>query len=119
MSDQTLNVPSLFLVVLVTSLAIRYFFFSPQSSPTASHPPRIDPAHVEQIATMFPQVDRRSIQWDLQRNGGSVTATTERILSRGVLDPVCLPSWRSENRKNRIYRIFLKICLIMLMQMHL
>ena len=27
--------------------------------------------------------------WDLQRNGGSVGATTERILSRGGLDMVC------------------------------
>ena len=26
--------------------------------------------------------------WDLQRNGGSVGATTERILSRGRLDMV-------------------------------
>ena len=92
MSDQTLNVPSLFLVVLVTSLAIRYFFFGPRSPPNASSGRRVDPAHVDQIATMFPQVDRRAIQWDLQRNGGSVAATTERILSRGVLDPVCFSS---------------------------
>ncbi|KAI4163282.1 MAG: hypothetical protein LQ342_003017 [Letrouitia transgressa] len=27
---------------------------------------------------MFPQLSRRDIQWDLQRNGGSVQATTER-----------------------------------------
>lgn len=26
--------------------------------------------------------------WDLQRNGGSVNATTERILARGSLDAV-------------------------------
>ena len=91
MSDQTLNVPSLFLVVLVTSLAIRYFFFGSRSPPAASTGRRVDPAHVDQIATMFPQVDRRAIQWDLQRNGGSVTATTERILGRGYLDTVRSP----------------------------
>ena len=28
--------------------------------------------------------------WDLQRNGGSVAATTERILGGGGLSPVCL-----------------------------
>lgn len=37
---------------------------------------------------MFPQIGRREIIWDLQRNGGSVAATTERILSRGGLDAV-------------------------------
>ncbi|CAF9935638.1 MAG: hypothetical protein HETSPECPRED_009854 [Heterodermia speciosa] len=35
---------------------------------------------------MFPQLDRRAIQWDLHRNGGSIAATTERVLSRGSLD---------------------------------
>ena len=39
---------------------------------------------------MFPQVARRSIMWDLQRNGGSVAATTERILSGRGLEEV---SW--------------------------
>jgi len=92
MSDQTINVPSLFLVILITSLAIRYFFFGPRSSSPASQRRRIDPAHLDQISSMFPQVDRRAIQWDLQRNGGSVTATTERILSRGFLDTVMSPS---------------------------
>lgn len=33
---------------------------------------------------MFPQIGRREIIWDLQRNGGSVTATTERILGVGL-----------------------------------
>lgn len=46
-----------------------------------------DPRHVEQIAAMFPQVSRRDIMWDLQRNGGSVAATSERILS-GNLETV-------------------------------
>lgn len=91
MSDQTVNVPSLILVVVVTSLIVRYFFFSQRPSPTTSRGPRVDPAHIDHIATMFPQVDRRAIQWDLQRNGGSVPATTERILSRGFLDTVLLP----------------------------
>ncbi|KAI9833551.1 MAG: hypothetical protein M1826_007165 [Phylliscum demangeonii] len=38
---------------------------------------------VEQIQAMFPQYGRREILWDLMRNGGSVAATTERILTAG------------------------------------
>lgn len=49
---------------------------------------RVDPAHVEQIAQMFPQLSRREIMWDLQRNGGSVAATTERVLSGRGLENV-------------------------------
>ena len=90
MADQTLNLPSLILVVLVTSLAIRYFFFGSRN-PAGGSRGQIDPSQIDQIATMFPQIDRRSIQWDLQRTGGSVTATTERILTRGSLDTVSLP----------------------------
>jgi hypothetical protein len=37
---------------------------------------------------MFPQVPRRSIMWDLQRNGGNVVATTERVLSGRGLEVV-------------------------------
>lgn len=37
---------------------------------------------------MFPQVGRREIIWDLQRNGWSVAATTERILGGRGLDVV-------------------------------
>ncbi|KAM5435874.1 hypothetical protein MferCBS31731_006132 [Microsporum ferrugineum] len=37
---------------------------------------------------MFPQLTRRELMWDLQRNGGSVAATTERILTgRGLETP--------------------------------
>ncbi|MCJ1485014.1 hypothetical protein MMC06_005187 [Schaereria dolodes] len=95
----TLNIPQLAFVLLLSVVIIRYFFFSPSSastSPSSSQssifPGReargraADPRHVDQVATMFPQVGRREIQWDLQRNGGSVAATTERILSRGGLE---------------------------------
>jgi coupling of ubiquitin conjugation to ER degradation protein 1 len=37
---------------------------------------------------MFPQLSTRDIMWDLQRNGGNVAATTERILTgRGLETP--------------------------------
>ena len=91
MSDQqqTLSIPSLVLLAAFTALTIRYFFFSKSSTSTPRANPRAaNPADVEQVATMFPQIGRREIIWDLQRNGGSVAATTERILARGGLDAV-------------------------------
>ena len=45
---------------------------------------------MERIQQMFPQVSRRNIMWDLQRNGGNVVATTERILSGRGLEVVSL-----------------------------
>lgn len=90
MSEQTLNIPQIIAVVLVGFLAIRWFL-SPSSSQSGSSRNagrQINPAHVEQILQMFPQLDRRSIMWDLQRNGGSVQATTERLLNGRTLDNV-------------------------------
>lgn len=91
MSDQqqTLSIPSLLLLAAFTALTIRYFFFTKPSTATPRANPRgANPADVEQVVTMFPQIGRREIIWDLQRNGGSVAATTERVLSRGGLDAV-------------------------------
>jgi len=102
MAEQTLNIPQLLAVLLVVFLIFRWFFASPSTSSSnandATRPQdsrnagrRADPRHVEQIAQMFPQVGRREIQWDLQRNGGSPAATTERILSgRGLEVVSCL-----------------------------
>ncbi|KAM0801691.1 putative AMFR protein [Usnea florida] len=85
--QQTLSVPSLLLLAAFAALTIRYFFFTKTTNPPPRTNPRAaNPADVEQIATMFPQIGRREIMWDLQRNGGSVNATTERILGRGSLD---------------------------------
>lgn len=48
----------------------------------------MDVNKVNQVSAMFPQLDRRTIAWDLQRNGGSVAATTERVLTgRGLENP--------------------------------
>lgn len=90
---QTLNIPSLVLILVVITLTVRYFFFTPSSSTSSSSSGlaarRYNPEHVERIASMFPQIGRREIIWDLQRNGGSVAATTERILGAG-LETVCI-----------------------------
>lgn len=102
--EQTINLPQLFIILVLGGLAVRYFFFSPSStlpsegssssssfsSPSASS--RAREADVERIQQMFPQIPRRSIMWDLQRNGGNVVATTERILSPRGLETVSLYS---------------------------
>ncbi|KAL8762910.1 MAG: hypothetical protein Q9194_007463, partial [Teloschistes cf. exilis] len=112
--QQTLNIPSLIFVLLILAFSIHYFFFSSAStsaSSTSSNPSSqrrnrnaADPAQIEQIASMFPQLSRRDIQWDLQRNGGSVQATTERVLSgRGLerpppsFQPMQLPATMTPN----------------------
>ncbi|KAK2626308.1 hypothetical protein QTJ16_004570 [Diplocarpon rosae] len=94
MVDQTVNFPQLVLIIVLGAIAIRYFFFS--AGPTSSQSRRSNSTNnvrareedVERIQQMFPQVQRRTIMWDLQRNGGSVVATTERVLSgRGLEVP--------------------------------
>lgn len=94
-TDQTINLPQLLLIILLGSLAVRYFFFSSNSSSLPNPSGRGGPssarareADVERIQQMFPQVARRTIMWDLQRNGGNVVATTERILSGRGLEQV-------------------------------
>ncbi|ESZ90531.1 hypothetical protein SBOR_9080 [Sclerotinia borealis F-4128] len=102
MSEQTVNIPQLIIIILVGAFAIRYLFFSGTNTATSganrnsANNIRAREADVERIQQMFPQVSRRSIMWDLQRNGGNVVATTERILSgRGleVIYPLSMASY--------------------------
>ena len=101
--DQQINLPSLVVILVLSGLAIRYLFFSSSSSSASSSSAAAaaarnrDPAAlarsreqaVERILQIFPQVDRRAALWDLQRTGGNVAATTERILA-GRLENVSL-----------------------------
>jgi len=88
--EQTINLSQLLLVLLIGGLAVRFFFFSGSSSRTVTastraENTRVREADVERIQQMFPQVPRRTIMWDLHRNGGNIAATTERILTgRGL-----------------------------------
>lgn len=50
---------------------------------------------------MFPQVGRREIMWDLQGNGGSVAATTEKILGGRGLERVSCDFF--------FWRVFLRV----------
>jgi coupling of ubiquitin conjugation to ER degradation protein 1 len=92
--DQQITLPSLLMILVLGGLAIRYLFFSSSSS-SAGSSARGDPvalmrsreAAAERIMQMFPQVDRRTALWDLQRTGGNVAATAERVLA-GRLETV-------------------------------
>ncbi|UZP40853.1 hypothetical protein NXS19_008669 [Fusarium pseudograminearum] len=89
MSDDQISLPYLLAILAISGLVIRYMFFSAPSPPRPARSPeaflRSREITVERIQQMFPQADRRSILWDLQRNGGNIQTTTERILS-GRLD---------------------------------
>ncbi|KAK8218893.1 hypothetical protein IWZ01DRAFT_168368 [Phyllosticta capitalensis] len=94
MSDasSTLNIPQLVVIVVVSFLIFRWYSSASPAgnnrSQSRNGAPRVNPAAVEQIALMFPQLNRREIMWDLSRNGNNVAATTERILGgRGLEVP--------------------------------
>lgn len=95
-NNDQINLPSLVVIIVLSGLIVRYLFFSSPSSPGSQQPRdslsqmRQREAAVERIQQMFPQADRRTILWDLQRNGGSIAATTEKILS-GRMETVELP----------------------------
>jgi hypothetical protein len=99
MADEQISLPSLIFIVVISGLVIRYMFFSSPSPPAAGSgfrqprdaaaASRAREAAVERIQQMFPQVDRRAVLWDLQRTRGSISATTERILS-GRIETVSL-----------------------------
>ncbi|KAF5007254.1 hypothetical protein FDECE_6407 [Fusarium decemcellulare] len=89
MSNEQISLPYFLAILVVSGLIIRYLFFGGPSPPQATRSPeaflRSREVAVERIQQMFPQAERRSILWDLQRNGGNIQNTTERILA-GRLD---------------------------------
>ena len=90
-----MNIPQLLVFVILSVLAVRWYLSKPSTAgtrPQAQHRAgrAISPAQIDQVAAVFPQLDRRDIAWDLSRNGGNVTATTEKVLSTGRLDHVSL-----------------------------
>lgn len=96
--EPSLNIPSLLTLAVVSYFVIRWFLNRDGSAGAGGGRSRtrgvVDPAQVEQISQMFPQLSTRDIMWDLQRNGGNVAATTERILTgRGLETVSLLSSW--------------------------
>lgn len=93
----SINIPQLIAVAVVGFLALRWFMNKPSDGPSprapASSRNAVDITKINHVSNVFPQIDRRSIAWDLQRNGGNVTATIERLLGgRGLETPP--PSFR-------------------------
>ncbi|RMD40523.1 hypothetical protein DV735_g4597, partial [Chaetothyriales sp. CBS 134920] len=85
--EATLSIPSLILVSILIFFTYQFFFTSRSSSSSsgANNGLNFTAAQVEQVSAVFPHLNRRDIMWDLHRNGGSVQATTERVLSgRGL-----------------------------------
>ncbi|KAJ6264263.1 Coronin-2B [Drechslerella dactyloides] len=88
------SLSQLIFCALVVLLVYRYLTSSPQaqdaghtrSSGTTNSTVPADA--VEALRAMFPQVSVAAIWWDLERNGGSVEATTEKILAEGSLPEV-------------------------------
>ncbi|GAB0132506.1 hypothetical protein EsDP_00000940 [Epichloe bromicola] len=85
MANEQISLPYLAGILLLSGLILRYLFFSGAQTSRPSRSPedirRSRELAVERIQQMFPQTDRRSVLWDLQRNGGSIQNTTERILA--------------------------------------
>lgn len=90
--EPSLNIPSLLTLAVVSFFVLRWFLSRDDGSSNGGRPRArgnaVDPAQVEQISQMFPQLSIREIMWDLQRNGGSAAATTERILTGRGLETV-------------------------------
>lgn len=93
-NNEQVNVPSLLVILALSGLVVRYLFFSTPASSRAqqqasreSSTARNREAAVAQLQQMFPQVDRRTLLWDLQRTGGNIAATTDRVLA-GRLETV-------------------------------
>ncbi|KAH7160785.1 hypothetical protein EDB81DRAFT_325830 [Dactylonectria macrodidyma] len=89
MSNEQISLPYFVAILVIFGLIIRYLFFGGPSPQQPSRSPeaflRSREIAVGRIQQMFPQAERRSILWDLQRNGGNIQNTTERILA-GRLD---------------------------------
>ncbi|KAK4176701.1 hypothetical protein QBC36DRAFT_238338 [Triangularia setosa] len=95
---QQVNVPGLVIILVLSGILLKYFFSTP--SPSAAQQERTrrgggDPAAlarqreaaVLRIQQMFPHLGRREVLWDLQRTGGNVQMTTERILGGRLETP--------------------------------
>lgn len=97
MSNMSLNVPQILAVALIGYLAVRWLRTPSTDTEAANGTGRPNDRarqleQVQHLHTMFPQQDRRTLLWDLQRNGGSVEATSNRILEGRPLAAVSISS---------------------------
>lgn len=93
MSDDQISTPVFLAIIVILGFIVRYLFFNGAGANNgqASRSPEVRRRQgeiaVERIQQMFPQADRRSILWDLQRNGMNIQASIERLLA-GSLETV-------------------------------
>lgn len=91
MADDQISLPYFIVILILMGFIVRYLFFNGAGSTPSTRSPeaalRARELAAETIQQMFPQVDRRTILWDLQRNAGNIQNTTERILA-GRLETV-------------------------------
>lgn len=81
MAEQSINIPQVIVFLVVTFLAVRWYFSKPTTTRPSTEISRLIQDRADQLSQMFPQLDRRELGWDLRNNGGNVQATTERALS--------------------------------------
>jgi coupling of ubiquitin conjugation to ER degradation protein 1 len=100
MAEEQASLPALLVILLVSGLVIKYFFFPGAQSEqrngrrnNARDAAAVMAARedaVVRLQQMFPQIDRRTLLWDLQRTGGNIAATADRIAIRR-LETVSFP----------------------------
>jgi len=101
----SIGIPQLIACVIVGFVLFRWVFSSPQApdntsatrntssraSGTPAAPRRLRNGRpvtndmIEVVQAMFPQASAAAIRYDLEKNGGSVETTTEKILEEGTL----------------------------------
>lgn len=93
MSEDQISTPVFLAIIVILGFIVRYLFFNGaganngQSSRSPELRRRQAEIAVERIQQMFPQADRRSILWDLQRNGMNIQASIERLLAGSLETP--------------------------------
>ncbi|OAG04137.1 uncharacterized protein CC84DRAFT_1096050 [Paraphaeosphaeria sporulosa] len=88
MAEQTLNIPQIIVFIAVTVLIVRWFLKpsgAGQPSSASNRAARLNPAQIDHLVQMFPQLDRRTVAWNLNRTGGNAQAITETLLAGGTL----------------------------------
>ncbi|KKA30707.1 hypothetical protein TD95_004192 [Thielaviopsis punctulata] len=99
MAEEEISLSTIITFLLVAGAIVWKLFLSPSESTAndaaayanmsrgATRDTRALEQSAERLLQMFPQVDRRTVLWDLRRNGNQIQETTERILSGNLERP--------------------------------
>ncbi|KAK4651456.1 hypothetical protein QC762_603520 [Podospora pseudocomata] len=99
-TEQQVNVPGLLFILVLSGILIKYLFSSGSGNGNGNGDrrratgqqdlaamARQREAAVQRVMQMFPHLSRREVLWDLQRTGGNVALTAERILGGRLESP--------------------------------